>query len=474
MRNNAKICMWLCGIAFFIFLSGCKREEAVVEETVIPEEAEEKTVPQRDYQLYIAVPIQYMSMRTEPDFAAEAVTRIYPETLLKKAGEPVISNDTEFYCLSTLDGAYTGYCAANYCIAVSCEYDKAALTIVDTSDAVYTYGEMEEDLKEMAERYPDHIHLDSIGQSVEGRELYRVILGNPNAPVKYLIQGSIHGREYMSTQIVMKMLEYYAADYETGYYGDKFYTELFENTCFHIIPMSNPDGVSISQEGERAVSSEETIEMMRTAYERDKETLIHAVDSNGDPYWYDTYANPDYDRYAEGYDEIITYEEYLKQWKANANGVDINRNFSAGWEEIRQKEEPGFESFKGYMPDSEPETQALKAVVESNDFEAVISYHARGQLIYYDAAGNSSEMSEESRRLSESVAELIRYQPVNCKDAANVVLGGFGDWAMLSRDITSITIEMGKRPCPVGSEEFTSIWNRNRELWAKIASEYYQ
>lgn len=476
MRNTTKIIYLLLAVwGYSVLLPGCGQKETVEiieeepEEAEEVEEMEERVIPARNERFYMAVPIESMSMRTAPGFEAEIITQIYPQTILKKIGEAVTVNDLEFYYVSTLDESYKGYCAANYCIEVFCESDDSLLTIVDTGSTFYTYTDMEDDLKELSEKYPEYVSVDSIGESVEGRTLYRAVLGNKDTKRKILIQAGIHGREYISSQLVMRMLEYYLTNYETGYYKDHFYTELFDKVCFHIIPMSNPDGVSISQMGEDAVTSEMTVNIMRNAYERDKETMIHAVDTNGDLYWYDTYANPAYDRYAEGYDEIITYEEYLSQWKANANGVDINRNFNAGWEDIQQKDGPGYDSFKGYSPDSEPETKALETLVESTDFECIISYHARGQLIYYDAEGNTQEMSDSSEMLAESASELLRYRPVNCKDSANVVLGGFGDWTMLRKGVTSITIEVGKRPCPVGKEELLSIWNRNRELWAKIA-----
>lgn len=475
MRKGRKIVCAVYAVLIILSLTyGCGKKETVevLPEVEEVEKTEERTVPERKEILYMAVPIESMSMRANPGFDAEIITQIYPDTLLKKAGETAEVNGTEFYYVSTLDDCYKGYCAANYCIEVFCERDDSLLTVVDTENEIYTYEDMEADLWKMAELYPEYMSLDAVGKSVEGRALYRVILGNQSAERKVLIQAGIHGREYISSQLVMKMLEYYLAYYENGYYEDEFYTDLFDKVCFHILPMTNPDGVSISQKGEAAVSSEETRSMMRTAYKRDKETMIHAVDTNGDLYWYDTYANPAYDRYAEGYDEIISYEEYLSQWKANTKGVDINRNFDAGWEDIQQKDEPGYESFKGYFANSEQETKALTALLKSTLYECIISYHARGQLIYYDVVGNSQKVSGRSESLAKKASELIRYQMVNCKDSASVSLGGFGDWAMLNQNIASITIEVGKRPCPVGNEEFLSIWNRNRELWAKIAKEY--
>lgn len=464
------------GIFCMAFLMSCtvtacfKKEEPAQEESVTEEMAKEE-IPAREYELYVAVPIEYMSMRQSPGFGSDVITKIYPETALKEVGEPAMAEGKTFYHVATMDGAYEGYCAADYCIRISYEYEKEKLSIVDSTDAEYTYEEMEEDLNRIAQVYGEYVTVDTIGESAEGRKLYRAVLGNPDAAERIFIQAGIHGREYMSCQHVMKLLEYYAAFYETGYYEDTYYRDLFENTVLHIVPMSNPDGVSISQFGEKAVSDQKRLAMMRNAYERDKQTLIHMKDTDGNLYWYDTYANPSFDRKASGYDEMISYEEYLSLWKANANGVDINRNFGAGWNEIHQKEEPGCEFFKGFASDSEPETIALEKQIAENNYRCILNYHARGQLIYFDAAGNSDSMSEASGKLAQMVAKLNRHQMVNSRDSANVVLGGLGDWAMLVQNTPSITIEMGKKPCPLGIEEFIPIWNRGREVWAKVMRE---
>ena len=465
------------GILLVVFtvgvIMGCsqKKETADIGESAEIKEQENEIsvdIPKREYELYIAVPIEYMSMRETPGYGEDIVTNIYPETLLKAIGEPTEASGKQFYHVATLDGRFEGYCAADYCIKISYEYNDAELNIVNTENAKYTYQEMETDLHELENTYGEYLSVDIVGKSVEKRNIYRVVLGNPSAPNKIFIQAGIHGREYMSCQQVMKLIEYYAANYNKGYYEDTPYSDLFEKKSLHIIPMSNPDGVSISQLGEEAIVSSERIEMMRAAYERDKNTLIYTEDPSGYKYWYDTYANPTYDRYANGYDEIISYEEYLSLWKANANGVDINRNFGAGWENIQQKEEPGCEFFKGNYADSEPETVILENLIKENNYNYILNYHSRGQIIYYDVAGNSVQMSSESEKLAQTVSELDRYQLVNCQDSASVVLGGLGDWAMLTQNIPSITIEMGKGPCPLGSEEFSSIWHRGREVWAKV------
>lgn len=447
------------------------REQNKGEAVIETESVSREEIPVPEFPYMRAACLEYMSMRETPGLNGTVVERIYPATLLEWLGDKKEAEGIEFYLVRNPETGNQGYCSARYCIPVEYLYEESGLDVVNTSEALYTYAQMAEDLALLEEKYPEAISLQSLGTSVLGREIYQVILGNPSANKAVFIQGGIHGREYMSSQLVMKMIEYYAAFYGRGYYKDSYYDKLFDEVAFYIVPMSNPDGVSISQLGESAAENESVREMMRAAYARDKETLIYMEDTNGDYMWYDAYKWKNFSKEASGYPDIISYEDYLEQWKANAGGVDINRNFDAQWEGIQQKELPGGAFFKGYQANSEPETQILMEAMNQRSFEFVISYHARGQLIYYDTLGISAELSRKSLEFASTCEDLIGYRIVNTKDSASVEMGGFSDWIMLEKNIPAITIEMGKRPCPLLSDEFIPIWVRNRELWAKLAWE---
>ena len=317
---------------------------------------------------------------------------------------------------------------------------------------VYTYGMMQEDIITLCTHYPDIVQFSVLGQSAEGRDIYQLILGNPNAPHAVFIQAGIHGREYMTSQLVMRLMSEYTLRYaaqnvfqndlqcqmQTAQLQEDLSQSALGQTCFYIVPMSNPDGVSISQFGEAAINNPERLALIREAYARDRKS-------------YKSYA------------------QYLSCWKANANGVDLNRNFNAGWEGIHQRTAPSSELYKGVMPESEPETQILTMAAGQRAFDCIISYHARGEVVYYDAAGNAPEMSLRSATLANIASGLNGYKMMNCKTSSNVVLGGFGDWTMLAMGIPSITIEIGKGKCPLSQSEFESIWNRNKEMWGQIA-----
>ena len=77
---------------------------------------------------------------------------------------------------------------------------------------MYSFEEMEEDLFYLKDNYP--IELQSIGKSEKGRNLWAAKLGNGEKSLLFV--GAHHGREWMTTILLMKMLEKYAMAYEQG------------------------------------------------------------------------------------------------------------------------------------------------------------------------------------------------------------------------------------------------------------------
>ncbi len=423
--------------------------------------------------LLVTVPAEYMSLRTAPGLGDDVIAELPPGEYLLWAGETQTVQERDFYRVMTQESGEIGYVAADYCVLVDYLDDPELLTVVDSTDALYTYDRMQEDISTLCGMYPDCLSYETVGYSRDGREICEVTLGNGSAGHHIFVQAAIHGREYMTAQLVMKMLEYYAANYHIGSYHGRTYETLFENTAIHVIPMSNPDGVTISQLGVAAMNHQETAELVYECYLRDLEDLVLEEDVNGDRNWADYYKQEDYDREAEGKTDIISFEDYQHLWKSNAGAVDLNNNFDAGWEDVQVKPERAYGSYKGDYAVSEPETQALAETAAKREYDYFISYHAKGQLIYYDAEGNDEQTSERSRELAAALEGLIKYKPVNTKKGYNVNLGGFGDWVQLKLHGASVTIEIGKHPCPLQAGEFNGIWHRNRESWAMLCEKLY-
>lgn len=194
-----------------------------------------------------------------------------------------------FYRVVVRQTGQRGYVAANYCIKVSFDapLDFEGLPLVETDNALYTYEMMVEDIEALAEQYSDRVSYQVIGMSLDGRNIYEIILGNADAENHIMMQAAIHGREYMTTQLLMKLVEYYAYYYDTGTFHGISYGELLSQTAIHIVPMSNPDGVTISQVGVSALNNTTYEDVVYECYERDKDYLVYTEDSNGYGSWAD-------------------------------------------------------------------------------------------------------------------------------------------------------------------------------------------
>ncbi len=310
--------------------------------------------------------------------------------------------------------------------------------IVDISKANYSHEEMAEDLFKLSTLYPKHFSYRSFGKTVLGRDLYVAILGNPDAAKQILVSAGIHAREYLTPLLVMKQIEFCLAYYESGDCSDVSYKDLFDNVCFYIVPMTNPDGIMLSQGGIDTVSDRAV---------RQKILDIHLAD------------------FKAGETKAASINEYLKSWKANANGVDLNRNFDARWEEYVGIDRPSYRNYKGPSAASEPETQAMVALTEGlPNIQAVLCIHSQGEVLYWNC-GQSTQLKNETQQFTKMVAQITGYYivPTQNNDAS------FSDWCALENGNIAITVETGNGTCPLPISQFATIWTQNYNLLAKAA-----
>lgn len=105
-------------------------------------------------------------------------------------------------------------------------------------------------LRHVSTIYSNLTALYSIGQSVQGRELwvmvvsrspYEHMIGKPN--IKYV--ANMHGNEAVGRELMLHLVLHLVQNYDTDYY----IRWLLDNTRIHIMPSMNPDGFEVAQEG---------------------------------------------------------------------------------------------------------------------------------------------------------------------------------------------------------------------------------
>lgn len=273
-------------------------------------------------------------------------------------------------------------------------------------------------------RYP-FLSTGCIGKSVMGNELNYIRLGRGSTQVSY--NASFHANEWITTPVLLKFAEEYAAAYAdngTLYGSDS--AQLFENYSLYLIPMVNPDGVN----------------------------LVNGVLADGE-----------YLEQARRIASEYPFIPYPDGWKANINGVDLNLQFPAGWEQAREiKAAQGYTSpaprdYVGTAPVSQPESRAMYDFTNANDFRLILAYHTQGEVIYWKYLDYEPE---NSRRIADYFGSVSGYLVEETPYASGYA--GYKDWFIEQYNLPGYTIEAGLGENPLGMGQFAKIYEDNRMI----------
>lgn len=242
----------------------------------------------------------------------------------------------------------------------------------------------------------------TIGKSISGRPIYAVLLGEgrPTGIAQY----AIHGREWITARLAF---EHFRFGLKRG--------------SVWLIPLMNPDGALLSQRGIGSVRDE-----MRAAF-------LSEINGGSD----------------------------FSLWKANVAGVDLNVNFDADWGEGKRNVfSPSGENYIGPFPFSEPETRALKMFTEKIRPDFTVSYHTKGEEIYW-YYGQPLSSCVRDKRMAMALSKATGYPLAHAAGSA----GGYKDWCIKKLGIPAFTVEAGSDVFshPLGGESFKNIWKHNIE-----------
>jgi hypothetical protein len=188
--------------------------------------------------------------------------------------------------------------------------------------------------------YEDFVELHDLGETIEGRPILAIRMTDGIGDVTLgtrpavLYQGTTHAREWISTEVTMRLLKWFLAE-RTG--GNAEVTDLLDTRELWFLPVVNPDGYEYTFTDERL--------WRKNLRDNDGDTMI-----------------------------------------TNADGVDLNRNYPEHWNYDEEGSSSQFssETYRGAAPGSEPEVAADMNLIENmGDFRFAISYHSFGQLLLY-------------------------------------------------------------------------------------------
>lgn len=284
------------------------------------------------------------------------------------------------------------------------------------------YDDLAATLNGLEEQFPNFARTDTIGKSVDGRELIYIEISNnvthesPGRP-KVKLVGNMHGDETVGREILIYLTQHLLGKYET----DERARNIVDNMRLFIMPTLNPDGFELSQEGKcRSIG----------------------------------------------------------KGRGNANSADLNRNFPDQFDTPA-----GAEKRKH---DRQPETTAMINWIQKNHFVLSANFHAGSEVasypyddtIVHQSRGLSSVSPDDDffRLMAQTYADkhlTMHNSEVKCgsdhfengiTNGAQWydVAGGMQDFNYLHGDCFEITLELTCCKYPMASE-LEKEWGKNKE-----------
>lgn len=225
------------------------------------------------------------------------------------------------------------------------------------------YEEMLAELDEMFAVFPDLITakapIDTF-LTIENRPIYYVrISDNPNIDEsnepKVLYTAVHHAREPMSLMETIFFMWYVLENYNTN----PEVTYLIDHMQLYFVPCINPDGYIYNQ----------------------------TTNPNGGGMW----------------------RKNRRQNSGGSYGVDLNRNYSYGWGTTGTSFNQTSETYCGTSAFSEPETQAMRWLVQNNHFITAFNAHTYGEDILFPIGTTTAEFADHHDYFQEYTNEMVKY-----------------------------------------------------------------
>lgn len=217
---------------------------------------------------------------------------------------------------------------------------------------ILSFEELEQEIKKTALEN-EEVRLRVFGESEDKRPLYVLEVGTGEKAV--LLLGGVHGRESVNPAVLLRIVEDIAYLLREE---DPVATGLLTEYRFLFVPLLNPDGYEIARMGFSAIRDEKLRE------------------------------------------EAVAFRIPWAEWKANARGVDLNRNFPA----VSYLPE-GMDDYAG----SESESRALIRLIRESKNAGMLDFHSRGQVIYYYRKAMGNAYNENQLRLAQYLREESGY-----------------------------------------------------------------
>ena len=255
-------------------------------------------------------------------------------------------------------------------------------------NARYTFAELEAQLSQMAEQYPDITDLYSIGTTWQERDLWCLEITNKAIPAEEKtgigVFANIHGGERESASSAM-----YTAWWLTLCSDDAYVKGLLDAYTIYVIPVINPDGYEQSF----VINTRPNLRP-QDANGNNIPFSDPYTDIDGDGFIATLYRGKADDTPSR---DLPVFGMESPDWDENGvlgddprtSGIDMNRTFDYQWNrydiETKDGQQVGNVNWTtaGTAPATEPEIQALQRFLYTHDIDALVSLHTGIQSVLY-------------------------------------------------------------------------------------------
>jgi murein tripeptide amidase MpaA len=346
-------------------------------------------------------------------------------------------------------------------------------------DEYLRYEDLTRTLHALAERHPSLCRVESVGRSVEGREIWLAELTNgETGPATekpaFWVDGNTHAGEVTGSMAALYLIEHLLENYGS----DDLVTRLLDEQAFYVLPRLSPDGA------ERYLTTPHTLRSNPRPWpESEPEPGLQPEDVDGDGHvlqmrvedpngeWRVSDGDerlmvpraPDeaepgaayYRLYKEGV--FKDYDGFEKKIARPFHGLDMNRQYPYRWREDADQ------GGAGPYPLSEPESRAhVDALLARKNVFSIHSHHTFcGAILRPYSDRDDKEMPEHDLAVYKAIGdrgtEITGYPNISVYhdfryEDDKFITGAFDDWAFDYYGVFAFTVEFWSLPAAVGVE----------------------
>jgi hypothetical protein len=265
----------------------------------------------------------------------------------------------------------------------------------------HTYEEMTTEILEIAQENSSLVMVENLTTTYEGKTVWAVKISdspqiNDSTEPDILFMAGHRANSLISVEIAMYLINHLTSNYGI----DGSITELINTREIWIIPMVNPDG--------------------------------HEYVSN----------------------ETANWEKNRRNNQDETFGVNLNRNYGYEWgEDEHTSSDSVSQNYHGTGVFSEPETLAIKNLVQSQDFVFSLAFSSNGEMITYPW-GHTNSSTSADELLSEIANDMAMYNGYSTMQSSQFEKnrGNADDWLYSEADVLPFTIYAGDEDIPQEGE----------------------